>query len=86
MARGWESKSVEDQKSAAEADRDAQIKPRLTQQQREQDELKQSLRLSRAQILSRLKAATNERYRAQLQSSLDNLDAQLARFEDSSDK
>ena len=86
MARGGESKSVEDQIDSAKADRDAQVQPRLTQQQREQRELKQSLRLSRAQILSRLKAATNERYRAQLQSSLDNLDAQLARFEDSSDK
>jgi len=86
MARGWESKSVEDQKSEAEADRDAQIKPRLTQQQRERDELKQSLWLSRAQTLRRLEAATNERYRAQLKSALDNLDAQLAQFDVSSDK
>ena len=86
MARGWESKSVEDQKSEAEADRDAQIKPRLTQQQRERDELKQSLRLSRAQTLRRLKAATNDRYRAQLQSALDHLDAQLAQFEVDSDQ
>ncbi|MFN2579243.1 MAG: hypothetical protein ABR607_16355 [Pyrinomonadaceae bacterium] len=77
MARGWESKSVEDQIDSAKADRDAQIVPRLSQQQREQRELKQSLQLSRAQILSRLKAATSERYRAQLQSSLDHLDARL---------
>ena len=86
MARGWESKSVEDQIDSAKADRDAQIEPRLTQQQREQRELKQSLRLSRAQTLRRLETATNERYRAQLQSALDHLDAQLAQFEDSSDK
>ena len=86
MARGWESKSVEDQMDAAKADRDAQIKPRLTPQQREQSELKQSLRLSRAQILSRLEASTNERYRAQLKSTLDHLDAQLAQFEVNSDK
>ena len=86
MARGWESKSVEDQIDAAKADRDAQIKPRLTPQQREQSELKQSLRLSRAQTLRRLKAATNDRYRAQLQSALDHLDAQLARCEVNSDK
>ena len=86
MARGWESKSVEDQIDSAKADRDAQVQPRLTQQQREQRELKQSLRLSRAQILSRLEAATNDRYRTQLQSSLDNLDAQLAQFEVNSDK
>jgi hypothetical protein len=85
MARGWESKSVEDQIDAAKADRDAQIKPRLTPQQREQSELKQSLRLSRAQTLRRLNAATNDRYRAQLQSALDNLDAQLAQCEVNSD-
>jgi len=86
MARGWESKSVEDQIDSAKADRDAQIEPRLTQQQREQRELKQSLRLSRAQTLRRLKAATNDRYRAQLQSALDHLDAQLAQCEVNSDK
>jgi hypothetical protein len=77
MARGWESKSVEDQIDNAKADRDAQIEPRLTPQQRQQQELKQSLLLSRAQTLSRLEAATSERYRAQLQSTLDYLDAQL---------
>jgi len=86
MARGWESKSVEDQIDAAKADRDAQIKPRLTEEQRAQSELKQSLRLSRAQTLRRLQAATNDRYRAQLQSALDHLDAQLAQCEINSDK
>ena len=86
MARGWESKSVEDQIDAAKADRDAQIKPRLTPQRREQMELKQSLVLSRAQTLRRLNAATNDRYRAQLQSALDHLDAQLAQIEVNSDK
>jgi hypothetical protein len=77
MARGWESKSVEDQMDSAKADRDAQIEPRLTPQQREQRELKQSLLLSRAQTLSRLEAATSERYRSQLQSTLDYLDGRL---------
>ena len=86
MARGWESKSVEDQIDAAKADRDAQIKPRLTQEQREQRELKQSLLLSRAQTLRRLHTATNDRYRAQLQSALDHLDAQLAQGEVKTDR
>src|SRR3989442_15979918 len=76
MARGWESKSVEDQKSAAEADRDAQIKPRMSADERAKQERKQSLLLSRAQIISRLEVATNERYRAQLQSALDHLNEQ----------
>lgn len=81
MARGWESKAVEDQISEAEADRDAQSKHHVSPQQREQQERKQSLLLSRAQVLSRLKAARNPRYRAQLESALEHLDAQLRECE-----
>ena len=81
MARGWESKSVEDQMSAAEANRDAQSKPSLSTDERELHERKQSLLLSRSQVLSRLKVATNSRYRAQLESALAHLDAQLRQYE-----
>ena len=77
MARGWESKSVEDQMSAAESNRDAQINPRLSGDERGLRERKQSLLLSRSQVLSRLKVATNSRYRAQLESALQHLDEQL---------
>lgn len=81
MARGWESKSVEDQMGAAQAERDARAKPHLSPQQREQDERRQSLLLSRSQILSRLKMATNARYRAQLDLALKHVDAQLRECE-----
>jgi hypothetical protein len=81
MARGWESKSVEDQKSAAEADRDAQRKPQMSADERAQHERKQSLLMSRAQVISRLKTATNPLYRAQLESALRYLEAQLREFE-----
>ncbi|PYS65817.1 MAG: hypothetical protein DMF74_02765 [Acidobacteria bacterium] len=81
MARGWESKSVEDQKSAAEADRDAQIKPRMSADERAKQERKQSLLLSRSQVVSRLKVATNDRYRAQLQLALDHLDERLREYD-----
>jgi len=81
MARGWESKSVEDQKSAAEADRDAQIKPRMSADERAKKERKQSLLLSRSQVVSRLKVATNDRYRAQLQLALDHLDERLREYD-----
>ena len=81
MARGWESKSVEDQKSAAEADRDAQIKPRMSAAERAKRERKQSLLLSRSQVVSRLKVATNDRYRAQLQLALDHLDERLREYD-----
>ena len=77
MARGWESKSVEDQIGAAEAARELRSKPHRSEQQREHEDRKKSLLLSRSQILSRLRAATSPRYRAQLQVALDHLDAQL---------
>jgi len=77
MARGWESKSVEDQIGAAEAERELRSKPQLSDRQRQEDEHKKSLLLSRSQILSRMSAATSPRYRAQLQSALDHVEAQL---------
>jgi hypothetical protein len=86
MARGWESKSVEDQISSAEADRDAQAERQTSPLQREQGERRQSLLLSRAQILGRLKLATNNRYRAQLESALKHVEAQIKECESTSDK
>jgi hypothetical protein len=77
MARGWESKSVEDQVAAAEAAREARAKPRLSAQEREALDRKRSLLLSRAQVRARLAAATNENYRKQLEQALKHLDEQL---------
>ena len=77
MARGWESKSVEDQVAAAEAAKEARAKPYLTEGEREKETERQSLLLSRTQITNRLKAATNPRYRAQLESALMHLENRL---------
>jgi hypothetical protein len=81
MARGWESKSVEDQIGAAEAERELRRRHAPSAGQREASEHKQSLLLSRALIVSRIKAARDKRYRAQLQAALDQLDAQLREFD-----
>ena len=81
MARGWESKSVEDQMDNAKADRDAQIKPRLSAEDRERHTRTQSLRLSRSRIAGLLKSTRSERYRAQLERTLEELDAQLRELE-----
>jgi hypothetical protein len=81
MARGWESKSVEDQIGAAEAERELRNRHQLSTEAREQNERHQSLLLSRALILSRIKAARNPRHRAQLQLALDQLEAQLRDLE-----
>ncbi|HEY8205254.1 MAG TPA: hypothetical protein VIF81_11045 [Pyrinomonadaceae bacterium] len=78
MARGWESKSVEDQLADAEAAKDAQAKRHLSPQERERETRRQSLLLSRAQVVGRLKNATNARYRAQLEKALKDLNDELA--------
>lgn len=80
MARGWESKSVEDQMGEAEAARDAQAKPHLSAQERARRTRRESLLLSRAQIVGRLKSVTNTRYRAQLEKTLEHLDEELKEF------
>ena len=77
MARGWESKSVEDQIGAAEAERELRNRHQVSTEDREQSERHQSLLLSRALTLSRIKAAQNPRHRAQLKVALDQLDEQL---------
>lgn len=77
MARGWESKSVEDQVAAAEAAKEARAKPRLSAQEREALERRRSVLLSRAQVRARLASATNENYRKQLEQALSDLDQKL---------
>ena len=85
MARGWESKSVEDQMDNAKADRDAQVKPRLSVEDRERHTRAQSLRLSRARIVGLMDSTRSERYRAQLERTLEELDAQLRELQKEGD-
>ena len=82
MARGWESKSVEDQVAEAEAAKEARAKPHLTEQQRQKETERQSLLLSRTQIVNRLKAATNATYRRQLASALRHLENRLQELDE----
>jgi len=81
MARGWESKSVEDQVAAAEAAREARTKPHLSAQERAVLERKRSLLLSRAQVRARLASVTNENYRKQLERALTDLELKLEELE-----
>jgi len=81
MARGWESKAVEEQIDSARADKeDVRQKAAVTKQGRERLAQRQSLLLSRSRVVSLLEAARNERYRAQLKRTLDHLDAELEKF------
>jgi hypothetical protein len=78
MARGWESKAVEEQQAAA--DTRAQPKPRLTPQQLAKKQQADALLLSRKHISQQLQAAQHTRHRQMLESALAALDEQLARL------
>jgi hypothetical protein len=81
MARGWESKAIEEQLAASEAEREARAEPTLTAEEMDRRARKNSLELSRSRILKDLEAARNENYRALLERTLAHLEAELATFE-----
>ena len=82
MARGWDSKSVEDQIGSAEAEKKTR-RPTAppTRRDREIQAQIDSLLLSKAGLLNRLKATRHERYRAQLELALKEVEAQLLELE-----
>ena len=79
MARGWESKSVEDQMAAAEERRLAAKRVR-TPEELEREARRQGLLLSRAKIVGDMENARDDRHRAALQAALDFIDAQITRL------
>lgn len=78
MARGWESKGVEEQIGAAEAERELRGKPVLSAEEVELNVRREGLLLSRARLAAALEAAGDPRYRAQLERALEHLDAEIA--------
>jgi signal recognition particle GTPase len=76
MARGWESKSVEEQQAlAAEAKQSAG--PRLNSEQAAHQREKQGLELSRQRVLQQLQSASNARHRRMLEDALADLEKKL---------
>jgi hypothetical protein len=78
MARGWESKAVEDQIDDAERTRRAGAKPALTPAEMERQSRKDGLLLSRTRTLNALQGSCDARYRALLERTLAHIDAELA--------
>ena len=78
MARGWESKSVEDQQSAANTQVEA--KQRLTPQQAAQKQQRDAVELSRRRVLQQLETVQNPRHRQMLEIALSELDERLERL------
>lgn len=78
MARGWESKSVEEQQAAASTQ--VESKQRLTPEQQAQKQERDAIELSRRRVLQQIQAVQNPRHRQMLESALSELDLRLARM------
>lgn len=76
MARGWESKAVEQQQDEARSAERSRREP-LTREQIAAQHKRQTLELSRKQIVQQLEAASNPRHRQMLETALAELDRQL---------
>ena len=79
VARGWESKSVEEQQAEA-GPTSSPAKPHLTPAQIASQRQRHGLTLSRQHVLQQLEAAQDPRHREILRKSLADLDGQLARL------
>jgi hypothetical protein len=80
MARGWESKSVEQQQSEM-LESQRPNRPPLSPEQHERDRKRQGLLLSRTHLARQLEAAGNERHRQMLAAAIAELDRQLSSLE-----
>jgi hypothetical protein len=81
MARGWESKSVEEQISERQENAGKPAKVQLTLAERERLARRDGLLLLRSHTLSRIQATQNESFRKQQELALAFLDAELAALE-----
>lgn len=82
MARGWESKSVEDQQEAAAQRRAGEGVPVVTPAEADRRQQLEALRLSRARVLADLQRACRPAHRGMLEQALADVEARLAALED----
>jgi hypothetical protein len=80
MARGWESKSIEQQQAERE-DQGKPARPPLSHEQQERNRRHQGLLLVRERLRQQLARANNPRHQQMLQQALSDLETQLADFE-----
>ena len=78
MARGWESKSIEDQIQEREARTSQSSDSRKTPEELERRAKREGLLMARTRTLSALQTACDGRYRGHLETVLADLDARLA--------
>jgi hypothetical protein len=80
VARGWESKSVEEQISNRQAESKTSSKKQLSPFEIEKGFKRESMRLARARTTTALQSTQDKRYRALLQRTLEYLDCELAKL------
>jgi hypothetical protein len=84
MARGWESKSVEQQQEEMSAGRKTARAP-LSPAEQQRNRKREGLLLSRERLTQQLQAATNPRHRQMLEQAVAELDRQLSSFKGHTD-
>ena len=77
MARGWESKAVEDQIAASEERKAAASKEQRTSEEIARESRRQVLLLSRTKIARDIENARDDRHRASLLQALAYIDEQI---------
>ena len=80
MARGWESKSVEQQQEEMSGQRKTVLTP-ISPEQQQRNRKREGLLLSRKRLTQQLQAAGNARHREMLEQAIAELDSQLSSFE-----
>jgi hypothetical protein len=75
MARGWESKSIEQQQQEASAQKI--LRQPLSPDQITRENRRKGLELSRQRMVQQMEAASNPRYRQMLERALRDLDKEL---------
>jgi hypothetical protein len=79
MAKGWESKSVEEQQSEAR-NVSKPAKPPMTPEQIAQKQSRNGLEMSRQRVMQQLQAACNPNHRSMLEKAMADLDQQISKL------
>lgn len=77
MARGWESKSVEEQKESVDNKQKGALPAAADAGQLDKKRQQNVLELSRKKVLADIEATTNPRYKATLEAALKDLDKKI---------
>lgn len=81
MARGWESKAIEEQQAeAARAAEQQSFRP-LTPEALARKQRQESLQLSRSQLREQLQRARSDAHRRRLEEALQQLETELAQLD-----